>query len=87
MANLQYKICSFCKSLTQSEAYKLDAKNFSDVNVIVNSGDPLVAPIVYNVTACKDCRTASAPNNPIANMQAILDPAKANDEEIYAANN
>lgn len=83
MANVPYCICSFCKSVGQSEAYKLKQSNFSNVRVEVFATNS--QPVHYNAVICKEClNKVPSPIKPIID---IMETAKTNDAEVTSGIN
>lgn len=82
MPQVQYCICSFCKSVTQNEAYKLNRKNFSNFRFEMSANDPTQPMKMYNGVICKECQTLT--ESPIKPIITALELAKANDAEIQA---
>lgn len=82
MPQVQYCICSFCKSVNQNEAYKLNRKNFGNFRFELNTNDPLQPMKMYNGVICKACQ--DLPESPIKPIIVILETARTNDAEIQA---
>ena len=80
MASLNYCVCSFCKSVNQTEDYKLKAANFKPIRVEIGSHANGGVPVFYNAVICKECEALGAAN-PIKPMLDVLETAKANDAE------
>lgn len=89
MPDLSYKICSFCRGIDQTEAYKINPKNFSTIRVEIISpvnstpGQPPHMPHQHRMAIiCNECMNDV--DNPIQPLLDVMATAATNDAEISA---
>ena len=88
-----YKLCSFCKGVDHTEAYKLNAKNFSTIRVEIisqptnpNPGAPSMPGHQHRMAIiCNECKNSA--DNPIQPLLDVMATAATNDAEISSAIN